>query len=153
MMLEALTRYARFLERLSAQSLPEFGDYLAPDARFVDPFNDVRGVDAVQRVFRTMVEDLDDLKVVATHVAMADTSEASGRGAPHVGFIHWRMSGALVRMSRRPFDVTGVSKVELDADGRVLSHVDYWDVASGLYEMFPVLGPALRWVRRRLAVA
>ena len=107
----------------------------------------------MQRVFRTMVEDLDNLKVVATHVAMADTPEATGSDLPHVGFIHWRMSGALVRMSHRPFDVTGVSKVELDADGRVVSHIDYWDVASGLYEMFPVLGPALRWVRRRLAVA
>ena len=153
MMLEALTRYARFLERLSEQTLPEFADYLAPGARFQDPFNDVCGVDAVQRVFRTMVDDLDDLKVVATHVAMTETPEPSGSGSPHVGFIHWRMSGALVRMSRRPFDVTGVSKVELDGEGRVISHIDYWDVASGLYEMFPVLGPALRWVRRRLAVA
>lgn len=150
-MLAALDRYARFLERLSEQSLPEFDNYLAADVRFKDPFNDVVGRAEVKRIFKAMVEDLSDLRVVATHVALAPLKDA--KPDPHVGFIHWRMSGNLVRMANRRFDVTGVSKVELDAEGRVVSHIDYWDVATGLYEMLPVLGPALRWVRRRVAAA
>lgn len=150
-MLAALTRYARFLERLSEQSLPEFDQYLETDVRFKDPFNDVIGRDEVKRIFRAMVDDLSDLKVSATHVALApDEATDAGR---HVGFIHWRMSGHLVRMSNKFFDVTGVTKVELNEAGRVVSHIDYWDVATGLYEMMPLLGPALRWVRRRLAAA
>jgi steroid delta-isomerase len=36
-------------------------------------------------------------------------------------------------------------------DGRVREHVDYWDPVEGLYDSLPVLGPALRLVRRRLA--
>lgn len=148
MSLSALKAYASFLERLSHETLDGFDRLLAPEVRFSDPFNDVVGAERVKHIFGTMVDDLGDLVIDVTHVAMASDDDA-----PNVGFVHWRMTGRLVRMSNKPFDVTGMSKIEFDAEDRVVSHIDYWDVATGLYEKFPVIGPTLRWVRRRLAAA
>ena len=54
----------------------------------------------------------------------------------------------LAGLTRR---IDGVSQVRLDASGRVAEHVDFWDPAAGLYEDIPLLGSALRWLRRRLS--
>lgn len=137
--------YAAFLEQLRPETLAGFDGLLADDVHFRDPFNDVTGAERVKRIFSTMLDDLDDLSVEVDSIALAPTE-----GCREVGFLHWRMRGSLVRMSNKPFDVTGVSRVEIGEDGRVCSHIDYWDVAAGLYEMLPVLGPVLRWLRRRL---
>lgn len=137
--------YAAFLERLTPETLEGFDRLLADDVHFRDPFNEVTGAERVKRIFRAMVDDLDDLSVEVDTIALAPTE-----GRHEVGFLHWRMRGRLVRMANKPFDVTGVSRVEIGEDGRVCSHVDYWDVAAGLYEMVPVLGPVLRWLKRRL---
>ena len=137
--------YAAFLERLGPETIAEFDRLLDHDVHFRDPFNDVVGKDRVKAIFKTMVDDLDDLSVEVDGIALAPTEDGK-----EIGFLHWRMRGKLVRMSHKPFDVTGVSRVEMGDDGRVRSHVDYWDVAAGLYEKLPVLGPVLRWLRRRL---
>ena len=44
----------------------------------------------------------------------------------------------------------GVSRVEFDRLGKVISHVDYWDAASNVYEKIPLLGSLLRMIKRKL---
>src|SRR5688500_11449805 len=43
----ALAAYARFYERLSPQTVDELRSLAAPGVRLKDPFNDVRGIDAL----------------------------------------------------------------------------------------------------------
>jgi len=38
---------------------------------------------------------------------------------------------------------------ELDAQGRVTLHRDYWDAAEELYEKLPWVGGLMRWLKRR----
>jgi hypothetical protein len=40
------------------------GDWYTPDARFKDPFNEVQGVAAIQRIFAHMFESLDEPRFV-----------------------------------------------------------------------------------------
>jgi hypothetical protein len=57
-----------------------------------------------------------------------------------------------VRGKGLPLSVEGVSHVILGVDGRVVSHIDYWDAAQGLYEHLPVIGWILRSIRKRVQV-
>lgn len=140
-MSDAVTAYAAFFESLTPERLPELADYFAPDARFRDPFNDVRGLAAIEAVFRHMYEQCDDVRVVVEEVV-------AGEGVAYLRWrFHFRLRGE--RADRRPID--GVSRVAFDADGRVTEHLDYWDAAGELYSQFPVLGALMRWLRRRLA--
>jgi steroid delta-isomerase len=41
----------RFYEELSVDSVARFSDFYAGDAWFKDPFNEVRGLPAIQRIF------------------------------------------------------------------------------------------------------
>ncbi|MEP6972458.1 MAG: nuclear transport factor 2 family protein, partial [Betaproteobacteria bacterium] len=53
-------------ESLSAASVHELGRIYAPNARFIDPFNDVQGLASVQAIFRHMFETLEQPRFVVT---------------------------------------------------------------------------------------
>jgi hypothetical protein len=45
--------------------------------------------------------------------------------------------------------VRGGSHLQLNADGLITLHRDYWDAAEELYEKLPVLGGFMRWLKKR----
>ena len=49
---DAMTRFVRYFEQLQPADIARLGHYYAADARFKDPFNDVRGVPAIARIGR-----------------------------------------------------------------------------------------------------
>lgn len=130
----ALAAYCAFYESLAPERLDELDRLLAPDVRFVDPFNDVSGIPAVRLIFEHMFRQCADARFQVLHTAVAD----------HTGYIQWHFYCGGIR-------VEGVSRVSFDGQGRVRRHVDYWDPARQLYETIPVLGGIMRFIRRRLS--
>ena len=132
-----LERYAAFFADLGPERLDRLGEHFAEDVRFKDPFNEVRGLEALRGVFLHMYERLEDPRFRVHRTAL------SGRE----GFIHWTFeftpSGWLRRM--RPID--GLSRVRFDDRGRVMEHVDYWDAAEQIYGRLPLVGAAVRGLR------
>ena len=47
-------------------------------------------------------------------------------------------------------DITGMSSLLFDEAGKIKSHTDHWDAAGQFYELLPLIGPALRAVKRRV---
>lgn len=134
----AAQNYARFFETLDEADLPRLHEFFAPDARFKDPFNDVRGVAAITAVFRHMFDTCRNPRFEVTQI-VHDTSTA---------YLHWRFHFE----ARRPGVIEGVSRVLFDTRGRAIEHVDYWDTAEQLYMKLPVLGWIFAWLRGRLGV-
>ena len=134
--------YARFWEELTPATAARFLEVAHPEVRFRDPFNDIQGADRVVALLEHMFEQLGD-------VAFSVEDEAlCGRKA----FLRWSFHCRLKHWPRtRPFVIEGVSEVVFDEAGLALLHVDHWDAAGQVYERVPLLGGALRLVRRRLA--
>lgn len=132
-------RYRRFLETLTLATLDGLRDQVTADVRFKDPFNDVRGADAMKRVFRHMFEAVDDIRFLVRHVMAEDD----------LCLMEWRFEGTL---DGKPWGFDGMSKIRFAANGRVAEHIDHWDAAGSFYERLPVIGWLLAWLRRRLAV-
>lgn len=130
--------YARFFETLTPAALGRFAEIFAVDARFRDPFNDVQGVTAIQGVFAHMFHQCDAPRFEVTEIV------EQGR----IAYLRWIFRFDSRGATRR---IEGVSRVEFDARGRVVSHLDDWDPAAQLYEHLPLLGVLLRWLRRRLS--
>ncbi len=138
-MTQAHERYRQFLETLSPQTLGQLGDHVTGDVRFRDPFNDVRGVEAMTAVFDHMFNAVRDVSFHVNHaVAQGDTCMMS-----------WTFKGVL---GNRPWTFDGASVIRFSEDGRVAEHIDHWDAARDFYERLPVIGHLLAWIRRRLAV-
>ena len=120
---------------------PWWGRLLArPDLRFVDPFNDVVGVDRV-------VALLDHLFSGATGVAFTIRHQAWD---DDTAFYRWDF-GCRLKRPAMDLNLVGVSEVRFDREARVALHVDHWDAGAQIYERLPVLGAILRRVRRRLS--
>ncbi|MDM7946275.1 nuclear transport factor 2 family protein [Oceanibaculum nanhaiense] len=140
-MKDAVAAYGRFFETIAPDSLDRLDGIVAPDVRFVDPFNDVTGIEGYRAVFRHMFETVDQPRFTILRTATdGDTA-----------FYRWRFSfrrkGAV-----DIWTIEGMSEVRFLANGLVAAHIDHWDAASQLYERLPVIGALLRWIRRKLAV-
>tara|TARA_R110001606_G_scaffold246213_1_gene394328 strand:- start:32 stop:451 length:420 start_codon:yes stop_codon:yes gene_type:complete len=131
--------YRAYLEALTPQSLEQLADYVAADVRFTDPFNDVRGADAMRRVLSHMFDTVGPVVFRVSHMA------SDGNTC----LMRWTFSG---KLRGRAWTFEGMSTIRFNADGLVSEHADYWDGASALYEKLPVIGTMLAWIRRRLAI-
>jgi hypothetical protein len=136
-----VTRLTRFFETLTLDSIVEIGSVYADDARFKDPFNEVRGLPEVRRVFVHMFEQVKDPRFVVTR-AISDGNDA---------FLTWDFLFSMNFSPDRPQVIRGATHIQFDADGRVAVHRDYWDAAEELYEKLPLLGSLMRFLKRQAA--
>jgi hypothetical protein len=136
-----LARLAAFYESLSPGTLDRLGELYAASARFIDPFNDVTGLEPLRRVFEHMFQTLGAPRFV---VVDAQAGERSG-------FLLWTFH--FRRADGREQQILGTTHLRFDDQGLVLLHHDHWDAAGQLYETLPVLGMLMRWLRRRLSAS
>ncbi|MFW5833185.1 MAG: nuclear transport factor 2 family protein [Pseudomonadota bacterium] len=143
-MSEPIERYIAVLNAAGAHHIDDLVACFAEDARFRDPFSDVRGKAKIRRVFQKTYEDVDD-------VVFSVDDHAAGAKAH---YLRWTFTclpkGFLRRQGRLVID--GMSEIHLNEAGSVTAHLDYWDPAPGLYQRVPLLGLALKKLRRQIGV-
>ena len=137
-----LQAYGEFFEGLTPEDMQQFDLLFSSNIHFKDPFNDVRGVEALKQVFTHMFE-----QCVNPRFHVSDHCGAGDQGYLYWSF-HFTPKG---RTGERRLE--GVSRVIFDEDGRVVEHIDYWDPAEQIYSQVPLLGWVLDFVRRRLSAA
>lgn len=131
-----------FYHDLSIESVARFPEFYAEDAWFKDPFNEVRGIPAIQRIFTHMFRQVAEPRFVVIE-RIVDT-----HGAMLVWEFYYR-----VRLWGRGETqlMRGVSHLRFATDGRVNYHRDYWDTGEELYMKLPGLGTLMRGLRRVLS--
>lgn len=138
--LSHLQAYAGFFEALTPDDLARFDGLFSHDIHFKDPFNDVRGIKAVQRVFAHMFE-----QCVNPRFRVSDWC-----GSHESGYLSWTFHFTPKGQTSEQV-VEGLSHVRFDTSGRVTEHIDYWDPAEQLYSHVPLWGWLFRSLRRRLS--
>jgi ketosteroid isomerase-like protein len=138
----SLENLIRFYHDLNVDSVGRFAEFYTEDAYFKDPFNEVRGVPAIERIFSHMFRQVMEPRFVVTESIVAEN------GAMLVWELYYR-----VRLWGRGEAqvMRGVSHLRFAADGRVDYHRDYWDTGEELYMKVPGLGSLMRGLRRALA--
>ncbi len=139
---EAVQRIVALFEALAPGDVERLGEYYTGDAYFKDPFNEVRGLKAVQRVFRHMFDALNGPRFVVSH-RMAQDGEAWLTWE-----FHFRFRSVLIERAQI---VRGATHLRFSDSGLVQYHRDYWDAAEEVYEKLPVVGALMRWLKRRAA--
>jgi len=137
---ERVDALVHYFETLTPQSLAELPRFYAADCRFRDPFNDVRGIPALESVFRHMFEQLDAPRFIVCE-RVIDASQVLLTWDFEFRFRRWRP-----HVTQR---IHGSSLLTFDAAGLVTVHRDYWDAAEELYEKLPGIGMLLRWLKKQ----
>jgi hypothetical protein len=131
---------AHYFETLTPQSVSHLKDYYSASARFKDPFNDVTGVPAIEKIFDHMFVSLTQPRFVITgQVVEGDQA-----------FLTWEFRFCFKRFDTHTEQVVlGTSHLVLDEQQRICLHRDYWDAAEELYEKLPWVGALMRWLKKR----
>lgn len=134
-----VARLINFFESLSPGRLGELDQFYTPNAYFKDPFNEVRGLDDIRRIFEHMYVALDGPRFVVTDtVAQGDQC-----------FVTWNFEFRMKAWDRQTLQtIRGTSHLKFTAEGRVDYHRDYWDAAEELYEKLPLVGGLMRWLKK-----
>jgi len=137
-----LDKLIRFYHELSPASVARFAEFYSADAFFKDPFNEVRGLPAIERIFTHMFRQVAEPRFMVTETV------ADAGGAMLVWEFYYRVrlwGKGEAQMMR------GVSHLRFDTEGKVCYHRDYWDTAEELYMKLPGIGSLMRGLRRVLA--
>lgn len=132
--MNAIEVYGSFFSSLTSDFSDEmFTQIFADNAYFRDPFQEVVGVESILTIFRHMYATLETPRFI-----VLDTI-----GNEHQGYLRWKFF-----YNETYFE--GVSHVLFNTEGKVTSHIDYWDAGSNVYEKIPLLGTILRFIKKRL---
>jgi steroid delta-isomerase len=123
------------LDRVGVPTLDQLSVVAVKDVRFSDPFNDVRGLLAMQRVLEHTRSHVSDVRFSVHDTAWSNST----------AYVRWSMTGRVRVIGK--WRVQGVSEISFADDGRVSCHIDHWDAASQFFGRLPVIG----WLLRRLA--
>jgi steroid Delta-isomerase len=137
---QSVQRVVDFFHTLQPSAVQGMGALYSDTAYFKDPFNEVRGLQAVQGIFNHMYVALDNPHFIVT--------ERVVQGAQC--FLVWDFKFRFKRFDTTTQQVVrGTSHLRFAADGKICYHRDYWDAAEELYEKLPAVGAMMRWLKRR----
>jgi steroid delta-isomerase len=138
-----ITAFIAAAEALDPQHLDRLLAFYADDCRFTDPFQSVSGQSAIQQIYADMFTHLHEPKFRDVHLMGAATS------APAEAVIGWTFEFA-IGPGRPVQRLSGCSRLRFNAQGKIQDHTDFWD-GSRLMQAFPVVGPVIGWLRRKIA--
>ena len=136
---DSMAAMARFFNALSPEKLDTLGDIYSPGVEFRDPMHEVRGLGELRKVFVHLFHQLKDVSVEVT----------DAHGDDHTGFLLWEMR---YQFRGRERIITGTSHLRFAQDGRVAAQTDHWDASFPVYGEFPVIGWAMRGIKRFVAM-
>jgi hypothetical protein len=123
------------LESSGVPSLDQLSGVAVDEVHFSDPFNDIHGLDSLQRVLQHTCRHVRSLHFTVHDTAWSDMT----------AYVRWTMTGRLRGVGE--WRVDGVSEIRFADDGRVMEHIDHWDAASQFFGRLPLIG----WLLRRLS--
>lgn len=137
----AVARFKDFFNGIEPGMLPDLTPVYGSDIHFQDPFTEVQGLADLNRYFRNAYSNV-------LHCRFdfgANVGSGDQQALPWVMSLRHRKlaGGQLVR-------VDGMSHIAISED-RIIFHRDYFDAGQLLYENVPVLGSAVRLLRRYAA--
>lgn len=138
-LLDAIDQLKQRYDQLAPSNVRELLVCYASNAVFKDPFQEVRGHDAIEHIFQKMFKQLD-------HPQFSIREQLIGEH--QIAFL-WDFRFSMKRWNTQAQTFAGVSWLSFDEDFLVVKHEDFWDPAAGIYEHLPLLGPVMRGLKKR----
>jgi steroid delta-isomerase len=136
---ENLDRMADFFSRLSPDHLEEIPRHYAADVHLSDPINEAVGHRQIHAVMSDLFRQLQEVRFEILNRS----------GDSRIGFLHWNMH---YHFRKKPRCIEGVTMLVFNPEGFVTHHQDFWDASLAIYGEFPLLGLAMKGIRKVVAV-
>ena len=122
-----INNYLNLFSNLNKENIKKFDDLVVKDIIFTDPFNNIKGLDNFKNIFYHMFDTVEEPKFDIVDYA---------QNKDHI-FLKWKMTFYAFKASQT---IEGMSDITLNKEGKVISHLDYWDSLNGIFIKLPFLG-------------
>lgn len=134
------SNYASFFENLDRNTpIEEYKKMFNENAKFKDPFHEVIGINNIYKIFEDMYLKLDNPKFKITEIVEHN----------NIVYIKWDFI-FYFKNSNNEESFEGVSRIEFNKSDKVISHIDYWDSGSNLYEKIPIVSSFIKFIKKRI---
>lgn len=133
-------KITQFFENLTDTApIETFKDVYNDEIQFKDPFNEVVGIQSVYSVFAHMYRNLDNPRFVIKEYVDKE----------NIAYVKWEFLFSF-KKEKKENTFEGVSRLEMNEEGKVIRHIDYWDAAEHMYEKMPLIGALLRYIKQKI---
>ena len=122
-----INNYLNLFSNLNKENIKKFDDLVVKDIIFIDPFNNIKGLDNFKNIFYHMFDTVKEPKFDIVDYA---------QNKDHI-FLKWKMTFYAFKALQT---IEGMSDITLNKEGKVISHLDYWDSLNGIFIKLPFLG-------------
>lgn len=122
-----INNYLNLFSNLNKENIKKFDDLVVKDIIFIDPFNNIKGLDNFKNIFYHMFDTVEEPKFDIVDYA---------QNKDHI-FLKWKMTFYAFKASQT---IEGMSDITLNKEGKVISHLDYWDSLNGIFIKLPFFG-------------
>ena len=136
----AIDRFTSYYTAMDSQPPSALTSLYHPDAALIDPFGEHRGLHAIQRYFQHLLQNVESCRFSIDKVFLSES------GFSLTWTMHWshpRIAGGKALL------LPGSSRVDVQ-NSMVIYQRDYYDAGEMIYEHLPLLGWAIRGVKRRM---
>jgi hypothetical protein len=115
--------------------------FYADNVQFVDPVVKLDGLFKLKKYYSHVYKNVISIQF--------DFHKIENEGESY--FAEWTMNLAVRGLNGgKAYSVEGLSALRFDPQGKVSYHRDYVDLGAMVYEKLPVLGPAIRLIKKQL---
>ena len=122
-----IKNYLNLFSNLNKESIEKFDNLVVDDIIFIDPFNNIKGLDNFKKIFYHMFDNVEEPKFSIVNYA---------QNKDHI-FLKWKMTFYAFKALQT---IEGMSDITLNKEGKVMSHLDYWDSLNGIFIKLPFIG-------------
>lgn len=139
---EALARFKAFFSDMTPTRVAsQIAEVYAANAILHDTLVTHVGLETIRPYFLKTAERAAGVHVVVDQVLAEDFDY----------YIRWTMDITWSAFQKgKTTRSVGMSQLRFDGAGRVVLHHDFWDSTSGFFQYLPVIGPLLRWIKRKV---
>jgi len=149
-----ISRFVDYYATLDTQPPSALAGIYRADATLIDPFGEHSGVFAIQRYFTHLLANVQHCRfTVDAPLQQGDRFVVTWMmhwSHPRIAVVTWMMHWSHPRIARGAMrQLPGCSVVDI-RDDRIVRQRDYYDAGEMIYEHLPILGWAVRGVKRRV---
>ena len=122
-----LNKYLKVFENLNITDLDKLSVLLDDNIYFEDPFNKSYGKAKFIEIFKKSLTKVKNIKFKILKV----TSKKN------IFFVKWEMIFFAFDKQNK---INGISEIILNKEGKICTHIDYWDSFNNFYLKIPIIG-------------
>ncbi len=137
-----MKRFLETYQQLNSETLHLLGEIYTDDIHFTDPAHELIGLDSLTACFASLYKN-----IITIEFSFELPVIVGEKGAVEwqMVFRHKKIAGG------KQLAVDGASFIECNEQGKVCRHRDYFDLGAMVYEHIPVVGSAIRTLKKRIA--